>query len=170
MSNIEFIIKNELGAFKMLVQDLAEELNVTRSEIYNILRRKRFAPLVKKNGSQIIIDNELSELLKEELEKKKQLTPKEIKKETTEIQHEVSVTVDEDFLYQNTINILQSQIEFKDKQISILNTIIENNLKIIKQLEEKQSSYKNLHEEIELLKNTLLDLTKRKNKKRFSIF
>lgn len=48
MSNIEFIIKNELGAFKMLVQDLAEELNVTRSEIYNILRRKRFAPLVKK--------------------------------------------------------------------------------------------------------------------------
>ena len=177
MSNIEFIIKNELGAFKMLVQDLAEELNVTRSEIYNILRRKKFAPLVKKNGSQIIIDNELSELLKEELEKKKQLTPKEIKKETTEIQHEVSVTVDEDFLYQNTINILQSQIEnrdkqieFKDKQISILNTVIENNLKIIKQLEERQSSYKNLHEEIELLKNTLLDLTKRKNKKRFSIF
>ncbi|HII4398170.1 hypothetical protein WHY64_15925 (plasmid) [Clostridium perfringens] len=157
----------------MLVQDLAEDLNVTRSEIYNILRRKRFAPLVKKNGSQIIIDNELSELLKEELEKKKQLTPKEIKdikKETTEIQHEVSVTIDEDFLYQNTINILQSQIEFKDKQISILNTVIENNLKIIRQLEERQSSYKNLHEEIELLKNTLLDLTKRKNKKRFSMF
>ena len=157
----------------MLVQDLAEDLNVTRSEIYNILRRKRFAPLVKKNGSKIIIDNELSELLKEELEKKKQLTPKEIKdikKETTEIQHEVSVTIDEDFLYQNTINILQSQIEFKDKQISILNTVIENNLKIIRQLEERQSSYKNLHEEIELLKNTLLDLTKRKNKKRFSMF
>ncbi|HII4497923.1 TPA: hypothetical protein ACY4SO_002927 [Clostridium perfringens] len=157
----------------MLVQDLAEDLNVTRSEIYNILRRKRFAPLVKKNGSQIIIDNELSELLKEELEKKKQLTPKEIKdikKETTEIQHEVSVTIDEDFLYQNTINILQSQIEFKDKQISILNTVMENNLKIIRQLEERQSSYKNLHEEIELLKNTLLDLTKRKNKKRFSMF
>lgn len=157
----------------MLVQDLAEDLKVTRSEIYNILRRKRFAPLVKKNGSQIIIDNELAELLKEELEKKKQLTPKEIKdkkKETTEIQHEVSVTVDEDCLYKNTINILQAQIEFKDKQISILNTVIENNLKIIKQLEERQSSYKNLHEEIELLKNTLIDLTKRKNKKKFSIF
>ncbi|PWX19985.1 hypothetical protein CYK65_09730, partial [Clostridium perfringens] len=55
-------------------------------------------------------------------------------------------------------------------QISILNTIIENNLKIIKQLEEKQSSYKNLHEEIELLKNTLLDLTKRKIKKDFLYF
>ena len=155
----------------MLVQDLAEELIITRSEIYNILRKKRFAPLVKKNGSQIIIDKELSELLKEELEKKKQLTPKKFKKiqkENTEIHHKI-VTVDEDFLYQNTINILQSQIEFKDKQISILNTIIENNLKIIKQLEERQSSYKNLHEEIKLLKNTLLNLTKRKNKKRFSI-
>ena len=155
----------------MLVQDLAEELNITRSEIYNILRKKKFAPLVKKNGSQIIIDKELSELLKEELEKKKQLTPKKFKKiqkENTEIHHKI-VTVDEDFLYQNTINILQSQIEFKDKQISILNTIIENNLKIIKQLEERQSSYKNLHEEIKLLKNTLLNLTKRKNKKRFSI-
>ena len=155
----------------MLVQDLAEELNITRSEIYNILRKKRFDPLVKKNGSQIIIDKELSELLKEELEKKKQLTPKKFKKiqkENTEIHHKI-VTVDEDFLYQNTINILQSQIEFKDKQISILNTIIENNLKIIKQLEERQSSYKNLHEEIKLLKNTLLNLTKRKNKKRFSI-
>lgn len=157
----------------MLVQDLAEELNVKRSEIYNILRKKKFAPLIKKSGSQIIIDNKLSELLKEELEKKKQLTPKEIKdikKETTEIQHEISVALDEDFLYQNTINILQSQIEIKDKQISILNTVIENNLKIIKQLEERQSSYKNLNEEIELLKNTILDLTKRKNKKRFSIF
>ena len=98
----------------MLVQDLAEELNITRSEIYNILRKKRFAPLVKKNGSQIIIDKELSELLKEELEKKKQLTPKKFKKiqkENTEIHHKI-VTVDEDFLYQNTINILQSQIEF----------------------------------------------------------
>ncbi|ELP5179770.1 hypothetical protein R1Z16_002621, partial [Clostridium perfringens] len=153
--------------------DLAEELNITRSEIYNILRKKKFAPLVKKNGSQIIIDKELSELLKEELEKKKQLTPKEIKyikKETSEIQHKFSIDVDEDFLYKNTINILKSQIENKDKQIIILNTVIENNLKIIKQLEERQSSYENLHEEIELLKNTLLDLTKRKNKKRFSIF
>ena len=173
----------------MLVQDLAEELNVKRSEIYNILRKKKFALLVKKNGSQIIIDKELSELLftdyneikkKEELEKKKKLTPKkikDIKKETAEKKHEVSITVDEDLLYQNTISILQSQvenrdkqIEIKDKQISILNTVIENNLKIIKQLEESQSSYKNLHEEIKLLKNTLLDLTKRKNKKRFSIF
>ena len=63
----------------MLVQDLAEELNVKRSEIYNILRKKKFALLVKKNGSQIIIDKELSELLKEELEKKKKLTPKKIK-------------------------------------------------------------------------------------------
>ncbi|EIF2088134.1 hypothetical protein ACSW95_16390 (plasmid) [Clostridium perfringens] len=162
----------------MLVQDLAKELNVTRSEIYNILRKKKFAPLVKKNGSQIIIDNELSKLLKEELENKKHLTPKEIKdiKKTKEIHAEVSVTTDEN-LYQNTINILQSQIEnrdkqikFKDKQISILNNVIENNLKIIKLLEEKQSSYKYLHEEVELLKNTLLDLTKRKNKKRFSIF
>ena len=164
----------------MLVQDLAEELNVKRSEIYNILRKKKFALLVKKNGSQIIIDKELSELLKEELEKKKKLTPKkikDIKKEPAEKKHEVSITVDEDLLYQNTISILQSQvenrdkqIEIKDKQISILNTVIENNLKIIKQLEESQSSYKNLHEEIKLLKNTLLDLTKRKNKKRFSIF
>ena len=157
----------------MLVQDLAEELNVTRSEIYNILRKKKFVQLVKKNGSQIIIDNELSILLKEELEKKKQLTPKkikDIKKENTEIHREFSVTVDEDSLYQNKINILQSQIENKDKQIKIINTVIENNLKIIKQLEERQSSYKNLHEEIELLKNTLLELTKRKNKKNFSIF
>ncbi len=32
----------------MLVQDLAEELNVKRSEIYNILRKKKFALLVRK--------------------------------------------------------------------------------------------------------------------------
>ncbi|XZI52936.1 hypothetical protein ACSXD3_16035 (plasmid) [Clostridium perfringens] len=89
---------------------------------------------------------------------------------TCEIRIFPAIPLDEDFLYQNTINILQSQIENRDKQISILNTVIENNLKIIKQLEERQSSYKNLHEEIELLKNTLLDLTKRKNKKRFSMF
>lgn len=38
----------------MLVQDLAEELNVTRSEIYNILRKKKFVPLVKKTVLKLL--------------------------------------------------------------------------------------------------------------------
>lgn len=106
----------------MLVQDLAEELNVKRSEIYNILRKKKFALLVKKNGSQIIIDKELSELLKEELEKKKKLTPKkikDIKKETAEKKHEVSITVDEDLLYQNTIAYYNLKLKIEINKLKL---------------------------------------------------
>ncbi|MDM0612868.1 helix-turn-helix domain-containing protein, partial [Clostridium perfringens] len=31
-------------------QDVANELNISRSDVYNLLRKKRFSPLVQKKG------------------------------------------------------------------------------------------------------------------------
>ncbi|WP_300262681.1 hypothetical protein [Clostridium sp.] len=42
------------------------------------------------------------------------------------------------------------------------NNVITNNLNRIRELEEKQQDYKNLSEELETLKSTLNELTKRK--------
>ena len=52
-------------------QEVANELDLTRTEVYNLLRKKRFSPLVKKNGGQVAISNELFKLLEEEIKNKR---------------------------------------------------------------------------------------------------
>ena len=52
-------------------QEVANELDLTRTEVYNLLRKKRFSPLVKKNGGQVAISNELFKLLEEEIKSKR---------------------------------------------------------------------------------------------------
>ncbi|XZI81524.1 DNA-binding protein (plasmid) [Clostridium perfringens] len=155
-------------------QEVANELDLTRTEVYNLLRKKRFSPLVKKNGGQVAISNELFKLLEEEIKNKrnniKQQENKniDIKQEDKSLKEKntiVDIKTEEspDF---NTIEVLQNQIKLKDNQITILNSVITNNLNRIKDLEEKQQDYKNLYEEVKTLKVTLTDLSKIKNKRK----
>ncbi|MDM0612864.1 helix-turn-helix domain-containing protein [Clostridium perfringens] len=156
-------------------QDVANELNISRSDVYNLLRKKRFSSLVQKKGGQVAISNKLFNLLKEEIELKR--SPNEIEKNETinTTDTEKSETKEntpinekqekENFNF-NPIEILKNQIALKDNQIAILNNVITNNLNRISELESKQQDFKNLSEELETLKATLNDLTKRKNKKR----
>jgi len=83
-------------------QEVANELDLTRTEVYNLLRKKRFSPLVKKNGGQVAISNELFKLLEE-------------KNTIADVKAEESID------FTSTIEILQNQI-------TILNNIITNNL------------------------------------------
>ncbi len=62
-------------------QDVANELNISRSDVYNLLRKKRFSSLVQKKGSQVAISNKLFNLLKEEIDNKRSLN--EIEKNET---------------------------------------------------------------------------------------
>ncbi len=141
-------------------QEVANELDLTRTEVYNLLRKKRFSPLVKKNGGQVAISNELFKLLEEEIKNKRNnIKPQEnknidIKQEDKSLEEKntiVDVKAEEnpDF---NTIEILQNQIKLKDNQITILNNVITNNLKRIKDLEEKNHEFKELHEEVNNLR------------------
>ncbi|WP_075857882.1 DNA-binding protein, partial [Clostridium perfringens] len=120
------------------------------------------------------ISNELFKLLEEEIKSKrnniKQQENKNIAINQEDRLLEEKNTISDiktekspDF---NTIEILQNQIKLKDNQITILNNVITNNLKRIKDLEEKQQDYKNLSEEIKTLKITLDDLSKIKNKRK----
>ena len=155
-------------------QDVANELNISRSDVYNLLRKKRFSPLVQKKGGQVAISNKLFNLLKEEIDNKRSLNEiektetintQDVGKSETKENTPNETQEKEDFKF-NPIEVLKNQIDLKDNQIAILNNIITNNLKRISELEEKQQDYKNLSEELETLKSTLGDLTKRKNKKR----
>ncbi len=156
-------------------QDVANELNISRSDVYNLLRKKRFSPLVQKKGGQVAISNKLFNLLKEEIENKRSLneiekdeiinTQNVEKSETKENTPINEIQEKEDFKF-NPIEVLKNQIDLKDNQIAILNNVITNNLKRISELEEKQQDFKNLSEELKTLKNTLNDLSKRKSKKR----
>ncbi|HHD2785661.1 TPA: DNA-binding protein [Clostridium perfringens] len=158
-------------------QDVANELNITRSEVYNLLRKKRFSPLVQKKGGQVAISNKLFNLLKEEVENKRSLenenniTIKEPREEILSNVNEISSDKAKlsDKSIENNIDpvqILRNQIELKDNQINILNNVITNNLKRISELEEKQINFKTLSDELELLKKHLNEISKRKNKKR----
>ncbi|AQW28407.1 MULTISPECIES: hypothetical protein [Clostridium] len=155
-------------------QEVANELDLTRTEVYNLLRKKRFSPLVKKNGGQVAISNELFKLLEEEIKSKRNNIKQEdnknidIKQEDKllEEKNTISDIKTEESPDFNTIEVLQNQIKLKDNQITILNSVITNNLNRIKDLEEKQQDYKNLSEEIKILKVTLDDLSKIKNKRK----
>ncbi|HAT4274421.1 DNA-binding protein [Clostridium perfringens] len=145
-------------------QEVANELDLTRTEVYNLLRKKRFSPLVKKNGGQVAISNELFKLLEEEIKSKRNNIKQEDK--LLEEKNTISDIKTEESPDFNTIEVLQNQIKLKDNQITILNSVITNNLNRIKDLEEKQQDYKNLSEEIKILKVTLDDLSKIKNKRK----
>ncbi|HAT4340663.1 DNA-binding protein [Clostridium perfringens] len=155
-------------------QEVANELDLTRTEVYNLLRKKRFSPLVKKNGGQVAISNELFGLLEEEI-KNKRNNIKQQENKNIDINQENKLLEEKNTIADlkaeestdfNTIEVLQNQIKLKDNQITILNNVITNNLKRIKDLEEKQQDYKNLSEEIKTLKFTLDDLSKIKNKRK----
>lgn len=160
-------------------QEVANELDLTRTEVYNLLRKKRFSPLVKKIGGQVAISNELFKLLEEEIKNKRNnIKPQEnknidIKQEDKSLEEKntiVDVKAEEnpDF---NTIEILQNQIKLKDNQITILNNVITNNLKRIKDLEEKNHEFKELHEEVNNLRMVIDSIqTKKKRKRLLGIF
>lgn len=161
-------------------QEVANELDLTRTEVYNLLRKKRFSPLVKKNGGQVAISNELFKLLEEEIKSKrnniKQQKNKniDIKQEDKSLEEKntiVDVKTEENTDFTSTIEILQNQIKLKDNQISILNNVITNNLKRIKDLEEKNHEFKELHEEVNNLRLVIDSIqTKKKRKRLLGVF
>ena len=160
-------------------QEVANELDLTRTEVYNLLRKKRFSPLVKKNGGQVEISNELFKLLEEEIKSKrnniKQQENKniDIKQEDKSLEEKntvVDVKTEESTDFTSTIEILQNQIKLKDNQISILNNVITNNLKRIKDLEEKNHEFKELHEEVNNLKLVIDSIQTKKRKRLLGVF
>ncbi|MDH2475717.1 DNA-binding protein [Clostridium perfringens] len=160
-------------------QEVANELDLTRTEVYNLLRKKRFSPLVKKNGGQVAISNELFKLLEEEIKIKRDIIKQQenknidIKQEDKllEEKNTISDIKTEEKPYFNTIEVLQNQIKLKDNQITILNNVITNNLKRIKDLEEKNHEFKELHEEVNNLRLVIDSIqTKKKRKRLLGVF
>ncbi|HBC2031698.1 TPA: DNA-binding protein [Clostridium perfringens] len=160
-------------------QEVANELDLTRTEVYNLLRKKRFSPLVKKNGGQVAISNELFKLLEEEIKSKrnniKQQENKNIdinqENKLLEEKNTIADVKAEESIDFNTIEVLQNQIKLKDNQITILNNVITNNLKRIKDLEEKNHEFKELHEEVNNLRLVIDSIqTKKKRKRLLGVF
>ncbi|ELC8371306.1 DNA-binding protein [Clostridium perfringens] len=161
-------------------QEVANELDLTRTEVYNLLRKKRFSPLVKKNGGQVAISNELFKLLEEEIKSKRDIIKQQenknidIKQEDKLLEEKntiADVKAEENTDFTSTIEILQNQIKLKDNQITILNNVITNNLKRIKDLEEKNHEFKELHEEVNNLRLVIDSIqTKKKRKRLLGVF
>lgn len=156
------------------VEEVAIELGVSKTAIYNKLKLKEFKNLVVKKQGKSMIDDSLIKLIKESL-KFKQI----VKNENRSNLKDAEIAIDEDSLInlnKELINSLLDQLKEKDKQIEELHKLIENSQVLLKEEQKKTDQQLYLAEHFEEVDNKLQDLKekmeKRKNDKKsfFKIF
>lgn len=118
------------------VEEVAIELGVSKTAIYNKLKLKEFKDLVVKKQGKSMVDDDLLKLIKENLRCK----PIVDNEQSSNLVDE-EISVDEDDLInfnKELINGLLEQLKEKDKQIAELHKLIENSQVLLK--EEKKNN------------------------------
>lgn len=155
------------------VGEVAKELKVSKTAIYNKLKLKEFkCKIVKKQGKSMI-DNELFNLIKDSLKVKNEVEYKEfIYKNKNQVKSEVAIDIEDDFnLNKSLIDTLIAQLEEKDKQIAELHKLIENNQILLKKEQETKINILELEDHFKEVDNKLSlikdKMNQRKKKKSF---
>ena len=146
------------------VEDTAIQLGVSKTTIYNKLKLKEYkSKLVKKQGKSMI-DESLFNLIQEGLKVQNEVEKKEIKNDVN-----AEISIDEDGLLnlnKELIDNLLEQLKEKDKQISELHKLIENNQILLKEEQKKSEQQLYLAEHFEEVDNKLQDLKEKMEQKR----
>ena len=146
------------------VEDTAIQLGVSKTTIYNKLKLKEYkSKLVKKQGKSMI-DESLFNLIQEGLKVQNEVEKKEIKNDVN-----AEISIDEDGLLnlnKELIDNLLEQLKEKDKQISELHRLIENNQILLKEEQKKSEQQLYLAEHFEEVDNKLQDLKEKMEQKR----
>lgn len=122
------------------VEEVAGELRVSKTAIYNKLKLKEFKDLVVKKQGKSMVDDDLIKLIKESLRCK----PIVDNEQSSNLGDE-EISVDEDSLLnfnKELFNGLLEQLKEKDKQIAELHKLIENSQVLLK--EEKKNNQNQL--------------------------
>lgn len=113
------------------VEDVAIELGVSKTAIYNKLKLKKYKELVVKKQGISMIDEELLKLIKDNLRCKPIVKDKQSNESANE---EVVVDgVDSINFNKELIESLLEQLREKDKQISELHKLVENSQVLLKE-------------------------------------
>lgn len=146
------------------VEETAIQLGVSKTTIYNKLKLKEYkSKLVKKQGKSMI-DDSLFNLIQEGLKVQNEVENKEIENDVN-----AETSIDEDGLLnlnKELIDNLLEQLKEKDKQISELHRLIENNQILLKEEQKKSEQQLYLAEHFEEVDNKLQDLKEKMEQKR----
>ena len=138
------------------VEDVAIQLEVSKTTIYNKLKLNEYKNLIIKKQGKSMIDDTLLNLIKDSLKLKIKVENDGFKNDSNE-----EISMDEDNLLnlnKELISNLLAQLKEKDKQIAELHKLIENSQILLKEEQKKSESQLYLAEHFEEVDQKLQDL------------
>lgn len=151
------------------IEEVAIQLGVSKTSIYNKLKLKEYKSRVVKKHGKSMVDDELFNLIQDGLKLKNKVENQKDKKSAKQ-----EIAIDEDGLFnfnQELIRNLIEQLKEKDKQIEELINLNKNNQILLKQQQDKEINQKLLEDHFQEVDLKLMDLRDRmeekKNSKKF---
>ncbi|MDJ8959865.1 DUF536 domain-containing protein [Clostridium perfringens] len=152
------------------VEEVARELNVSKTAIYNKLKFKEFKNKVVKKQGKSMVDEELFNLIKDSLKFKQEVENGEkVENEEYDFKEEIATDREESLnLNKGLIDALIAQLEEKDRQIAELHKLLENNQVLLREekvnkvnLLELDEHFKEVDNKLNILKEKM-EFKKRK--------
>ena len=157
------------------VEEVATELGVSKTAIYNKLKLDEYKDMVIKKQGRTMINEQLFKFIKENL-KFKNVVDEENKEIPVIDEDKKEDKKDETIVKLNdvAVNCLVEQLKEKDKQIQELHRLIENSQILLKQEQKNcenqmqlEEHFKEVDKKLEVLKDKM---EHKREKKRFSFF
>lgn len=146
------------------VEEVAIQLGVSKTTIYNKLKLKEYKELIVKKQGKSMVDDGLFNLIQESLKFKNEVENEEIENDVN-----AEISIDEEGLFnlnKELISNLLEQLKEKDKQIAELHKLIENSQVLLKEEQKKTDQQLYLAEHFEEVDNKLQDLREKMEQKR----
>ena len=153
------------------IEEVAIQLGVSKTSIYNKIKLKNYKDKVVKKQGKSMVDEELFNLIKDSLKVENEV---ENQKNEKSVNEEIAMDRDGIFNLNQRLNIeLIEQLKEKDKQIAELQRLlgesqklIENNQILLKQQQDKEINQLMLEDHFKEFDEKLLDLKNKMDKKR----
>lgn len=146
------------------VEEVAIQLGVSKTTIYNKLKLKEYKELIVKKQGKSMVDDGLFNLIQESLKFKNEVENEEIENDVN-----AEISIDEEGLFKlnkELISNLLEQLKEKDKQIAELHKLIENSQILLKEEQKKSEQQLYLAEHFEEVDSKLQDLREKMEQKR----
>lgn len=154
------------------VDEVAKELKVSKTAIYNKLKLKEFRRKVVKKQGKSMIDEELFNLIKDSLKVKNEVKNEVeykgyIEENKDEVKSEIAMDREGSLnLNKSLIDTLIAQLEEKDKQIAELHKLIENNQVLLKKEQETKINMLEFEDHFKEVDNKLSSIKEKMNQRK----
>lgn len=154
------------------IEEVAIQLGVSKTSIYNKLKLKEYKSRVVKKHGKSMVDDELLNLIQDGLKLKSKVENQKNEKSAKQ-----EIAIDEDGLFnfnQELIRNLIEQLKEKDKQIEELINLNKNNQVLLKQQQDKEINQKLLEDHFQEVDKKLIELKEkmelRNSKRKFGFW